>query len=198
MRPDGQTVALDPDSFTAHHSDDPFVAPVRRLLSRSRWDVLSQPLRQYQVMSDRTVPPGGATYGLTVIKLLFALRRLPGMTREEFLRYWLEEHGPLVRSHAPALGVRRYVQTHTLPDEIHADLRSSRDAPEPYDGVAELWFDSLESIAAVMSSPEGLTAGAALLEDERRFIDHSRSPIFLAEEHEVIAREPTGSSPSSS
>ncbi len=118
------------------------------------------------------------------------------MTREEFQRYWLEEHGPLVRAHAGALGVRRYVQTHTLPDAMHAELRASRDAPEPYDGVAELWFDSIESIAAVMSSPEGLAAGAALLEDERRFIDHSRSPIFLAHEHEVIGSESVGSSPS--
>lgn len=108
------------------------------------------------------------------------------MTREEFQRYWLEQHGPLVRAHAEALGIRRYVQSHTLPNETHAVLRSSRNAPEPYDGVAELWFDSLEELASAMSSAEGRAAGAALMEDERRFIDHSRSPVFLAEEHELI------------
>ncbi len=121
-----------------------------------------------------------------MIKIVFALRRIPGMSREEFQRYWLEEHGPMVRAHAEALGLRRYVQSHTFPDAMHGDLRASRDAPEPFDGLAELWFDSLESLAAAMSSREGRAAGAALLEDERRFIDHARSPVMLAEEHEVV------------
>jgi hypothetical protein len=56
----------------------------------------------------------------------------------------------------------------------------------PYDGVAELWLDSLDDLAAATATPAGAAAGAALWEDERRFIDHARSPIFLVEEHPVI------------
>lgn len=122
-----------------------------------------------------------------MIKITFTLRRLPTMTREEFQRYWLETHAPLVRSHGPALGLRRYVQSHALPDELSAELGSPRGAPEPFDGVAELWFDDLEALAAAASSPEGQRVALALIEDERRFIDHSRSPIFLSEEHEIVA-----------
>ncbi|MGH7417889.1 MAG: EthD domain-containing protein, partial [Candidatus Rokuibacteriota bacterium] len=48
-----------------------------------------------------------------MIKLVFCLRRLPNLSREEFQRYWLDTHGPLVRQLAPALGVKRYVQVHT-------------------------------------------------------------------------------------
>src|SRR5688572_7518594 len=69
-----------------------------------------------------------------MVKLTFALRRLPDLTREEFQRYWLEQHGPLVRSHAEVLGIRRYVQTHTAPDELQVVLRASRDAPSPTTG----------------------------------------------------------------
>jgi hypothetical protein len=47
-----------------------------------------------------------------MIKLVFSLRRRPEMTREEFLTYWREHHGPLVSRHAEALRIRRYVQTH--------------------------------------------------------------------------------------
>jgi uncharacterized protein (TIGR02118 family) len=122
-----------------------------------------------------------------VIKLTFALRSLPDLGREEFQRYWLEQHGPLVRSHADTLGIRRYVQTHTAGDEAQVALRASRDAPEPYDGVAELWYDSLEAIAQAVSTDAGRAAAIALLEDERRFIDHSRSPLWFGEEHEIIA-----------
>src|SRR5262249_12358508 len=53
-------------------------------------------------------------YGVGMIKLVFCLRRLPHLSRAEFQRYWGETHGPLVRRRAEALGIRRYVQLHTL------------------------------------------------------------------------------------
>ena len=36
----------------------------------------------------------------------------------------------------------------------------------------------------VMSSPGGQKLGAALLEDEGNFIDHSKSSAFIVKEHE--------------
>jgi hypothetical protein len=45
-----------------------------------------------------------------MIKLVFTLRRRDGMTREDFHRYWREEHAPLVQRHAEILHIRRYVQ----------------------------------------------------------------------------------------
>jgi uncharacterized protein (TIGR02118 family) len=121
-----------------------------------------------------------------MIKLVFALHRRPDLTREEFQAYWREQHAPLVASHADTLGIRRYVQVHTLPDVLHAPLRDSRGAPEAYDGVAELWFDSIEALGAAVVSDQGRAAAVALLEDERRFIDHERSPLWLAAEHPVV------------
>jgi uncharacterized protein (TIGR02118 family) len=120
-------------------------------------------------------------------KLVFCLRRLPRLSREEFQRYWHDRHAPLVRSHAAALGIRRYVQTHTLDDGLNAALQASRGGPEGYDGVAELWWDSAEALSAAIATPEGQAAGAALLEDERRFIDLARSPLFVATERPIIA-----------
>ena len=127
-----------------------------------------------------------------MIKLVFSLRRRPEFSREEFQRYWREEHAPLVQSHAEVLRIRRYVQVHALPTEMHVALRASRGAPEEYDGVAELWWDSLEDLAAATMSNEGQVAANALLEDERRFIDLERSPLYLAEEHEIISLRGTG------
>jgi hypothetical protein len=78
------------------------------------------------------------------------------------------------------------VQAHTLMTPLNERLRSSRGAPEEYDGVAELWFDSIEALVAAGGTPEGRAVGKRLLEDERRFIDLARSPLWLAEEHEVL------------
>ena len=122
-----------------------------------------------------------------MVKLVFCARRLPRLSRQEFQRYWRETHGPLVRQHAAALRIRRYVQAHTLDDPIQDALRASRGGPEAYDGVAELWWDSREDIDAARSEPAWRHAGLELLEDERRFIDLARSPLFVAVEHPIIA-----------
>jgi uncharacterized protein (TIGR02118 family) len=121
-----------------------------------------------------------------MIKLVFCLRRAAGMSREEFQRYWLETHAPLVRERAEALSVRRYVQLHSVPDEISLLVAGDRNPPEPFDGVAELWFDSLEAIGANGAREDARTAGQELLADERRFIDLERSPFFFADEHVVV------------
>lgn len=124
-----------------------------------------------------------------MLKLTFCLHRLPGLSREEFQRYWRETHGPLVRRHAAVLGVLRYVQVHAGHDDFGATLRASRGAPEPYDGVAELWWHDRAAFEVALATPEAQRAGAELLADEKRFIDLARSPLWIGEEHEVIAGE---------
>jgi uncharacterized protein (TIGR02118 family) len=126
-----------------------------------------------------TVPP--------VVKLLFCLRRRDGMSRDEFEAYWRGTHAPLVRSHAEVLGIRRYVQSHSVPDAISVAMAGARNPPEPYDGVAELWFESLDAVGAAVATPEGRAAAVALFEDEQRFIDHARSPLMMVDEFEVVA-----------
>ena len=121
-----------------------------------------------------------------MVKLVFCLTRLPHLSREEFQRHWRERHGPLVRESAKALGIRRYVQVHTLATPVNEALRRGRGGPEAYDGVAELWFDSLEALSAAGATPEGKAAGRRLVEDERTFIDLARSPVLVAEEDEIV------------
>lgn len=121
-----------------------------------------------------------------MIKLTFPLVRLPHLSREDFQAYWHGTHGPLVASVREALGIQRYVQMHSLPDEFSEPLRASRNAPAPYDGVAQLWYESLEALGAIMASPEAQAAGRLLLEDEKKFIDHARSPLFWGQERVIF------------
>lgn len=121
-----------------------------------------------------------------MIKLTFCLVRLPHLSREEFQDYWLNTHGPLVASVKDALRIRRYVQTHSFAPDISEATRNSRGGPEQYDGVAQLWWDSFEDMAATGTDPAAIAAGRLLLEDEQRFIDLARSPLWWGEEKTII------------
>jgi uncharacterized protein (TIGR02118 family) len=125
-----------------------------------------------------------------MIKLIYCIKRLPSISEEEFHKYWREQHGPLVQKCAGPLRIARYVQSHTIPDTEKAALnkgfQKNRGTSEPYDGAAELWFESVEDFLEGGRDPEGAKAVQALYEDEKNFIDFSRSSIFFVEEHELI------------
>jgi uncharacterized protein (TIGR02118 family) len=121
-----------------------------------------------------------------MIKLTFCLHRRPGLTREAFQDYWFNTHAPLVAKHSKALRIRRYVQMHSATNSFNDAIRASREAPEMYDGVAELWWDSMDDLTA-SPTPESQAAGLALLEDERKFIDLPRSPLFIGEEKVIVS-----------
>ena len=122
-----------------------------------------------------------------MLKLTFCLRRLSTLGLAEFQDYWLNKHGPLVKSLQPALGMVRYVQLHRLPGDLAEGMRRVRGVPEPYDGVAELWWESEETYRAARRNPEAREAGRLLLEDEARFIDLPRSPLWLSREEVIYA-----------
>jgi uncharacterized protein (TIGR02118 family) len=122
-----------------------------------------------------------------MIKLVFTLRRREDMTREAFPLYWRGQHAPLVKRHADTLHIRRYVQVHPRDTDLNgavAGVRGSK--PRVYDGVAELWWDSLEELVAAYSSDAGQLAAQELLEDEQRFIDLPHSPLWFGEENVVV------------
>ena len=119
-----------------------------------------------------------------MIKMVMCLRRRSDLTREQFLDYWLNKHGPFFQGQAAVMRAKRYVQGHTIDTPMNEGLRSSRDMEPEYDGVAEVWFESEQDLMEAMSSAEGQELGAALLKDEANFIDHSRSSAFLVTEHE--------------
>jgi len=122
-----------------------------------------------------------------MIKLVFCVRRRSDLSADDFKRYWIENHAPLVKKHAAAVGAKRYVQSHTVEDDTNVALRASRGATQEFDGIAEVWWDSRDALTAALSRPEGQAAGVELLEDEREFIDLARSCLFLTEEHEIFA-----------
>ena len=123
-----------------------------------------------------------------MIKLSYCLRRRPGISREDFQHYWRTTHAPLVAAAAEALGVRRYVQSHTVATAMDAALATSRGCTvEAYDGIAELWWDDEAALLAGSATAAGQAAGVVLLKDEANFIDFAASAIFFVHENVVVA-----------
>lgn len=122
-----------------------------------------------------------------MLKIIFCLRRRPGLSIEQFQRYWREDHAELMRRHAAALRIRRYVQSHTSNDPRVAAAFAGRGSEiEPFDGVTEIWWDSIDDVIEAVSTADGRAASDALREDERNFIDLAQSPIFYASENIVV------------
>src|SRR5258708_31155801 len=122
-----------------------------------------------------------------MIKLVFTLRRREGMTGEDFQRYWREEHAPLVQRHAEPLHIRRYAQVHLRETELDDAISAPRGSePRFYDGVAELWWDSLEDLTAAFTTEAGQAPARQLLGDEQRFGGLPPAPLWLGEATEGI------------
>jgi uncharacterized protein (TIGR02118 family) len=121
-----------------------------------------------------------------VIKLVYIVRRRPDISPEQFRKYWLEQHGPLVRTFAKTIRACRYVQSHTLDTEVNVQLARSRGMGEAFDGITEVWWDSLNDLIAALGSREGQAANRTLIEDESKFVDLPRSSIFVTEEHTIF------------
>jgi uncharacterized protein (TIGR02118 family) len=72
-----------------------------------------------------------------MMKVIVVLQRKEGMSRDEFRHYWRDVHGAIG---ARMPGVRKYVQNHATNDGA------------PFDGIAEMWFDSPEGMQAAFTS----------------------------------------------
>lgn len=81
----------------------------------------------------------------------------------------------------------RYVQFHGDLSLVSDRLRVFRNAPEPFDGIAEIWYESHEALETLGRNPEAKKASRELLEDEKRFVDLSQSPIWAGVEKEIIS-----------
>jgi uncharacterized protein (TIGR02118 family) len=112
-----------------------------------------------------------------MVKLVGCLKRKPGLSSQEFHRYWREEHFPLAKSVPEFFRyVRKYVQSHSLETPEH----------EPaFDGFAEIWFDSVEDMSRAFAEPRYLEI---IRPDEKHFLDLPNCKTAIVEEVPLHSR----------
>jgi uncharacterized protein (TIGR02118 family) len=83
----------------------------------------------------------------TMLKSIAIMYRRSDVPVEAFQTHWRGSHGPVFAKRA---GLRRYVQTHPLPETYHGP------SPPACDGLATSWWDSLEAYRTRVIEPEPL------------------------------------------
>ncbi len=112
-----------------------------------------------------------------MIHLHYFITRKPGIDEAEFHRYWRDVHGPIATK-IPQL--RRYVQSHRIPGISQNST---------YDGVAEVFLNGLDTLAALYKTKEYLQGALA---DEPNFIDMTRVEWMATTDHVVSDIPATG------
>ena len=105
-----------------------------------------------------------------MVKLIAMMKRKPGLTQDEFSKYWKEIHALVALKNIP--GLEKYVQNHQV---------KLNDREPAYDGIAELWFKDMESFK-YMSKWYRSDEGKVLRDDEARFMDTSKMVSYVCEE----------------
>lgn len=123
-----------------------------------------------------------------MIKINYLMRRKPHLSLEEFQFYWSEKHPKAAPEDAfSTLGIKRYVQV--LP--LETDARNLVIGPrtglaEPFDGIAELWVESMEALERDWSTEKAKEYIEIFFKDEQNFIDWTRSTILVSKEYIVM------------
>ena len=108
-----------------------------------------------------------------MIKSIALAYRKPGLTREEYNRYWKEQHGPLAARLFP--GLRKYVQNHFVPipgREYEGD------------GIVEMWWDDVAAFENSMRFLE-TEAGRPLMLDGAKFSVMRGGGPWVVKEHVI-------------
>lgn len=104
-----------------------------------------------------------------MIKRVSLVRRQPEMSREAFLAHWMGPHADIVRQLPGVRGLRFGAVQEWSPPEA------------AWDGVGEVWFDSIEAAEAAFAAEPFHTM---LVADRRSFLGEAQS--CFVEEHTVV------------
>lgn len=120
------------------------------------------------------------------LMLVYALRPLPSLSSAQFHDYWLNRHAgtakeAVMREAAPEPAVtgpqlRGYRQFHADPVATRAAAKAAGVAIDDFEGAAEGYYSDVDEFLQIMLKPEVVSEA---LEDEKRFIDVTRSVIIV-------------------
>jgi uncharacterized protein (TIGR02118 family) len=110
------------------------------------------------------------------LKIIRTVYRRRDLTHAKFKDYWLHDHSRLEDKVIETTGVQRIVASFALPDD-HKD-------PD-FDGVAELYFKSLEDIRTMFAGP----VPAMMRKDEENFVQMNAPAVRLVAEEYVIGEK---------
>ena len=71
-------------------------------------------------------------------------------------------------------------------NEVNAGIQAGRNYEPALDGITEVWVRPADGGAAPVDPETARAASAALVEDERRFVQMDKSRLFMTREHVIF------------
>ncbi|KAF1987945.1 hypothetical protein K402DRAFT_462331 [Aulographum hederae CBS 113979] len=116
------------------------------------------------------------------LKVSLFLTKLPNITNEKFHSHWKGTHADLALANSRFQQVvKKYNQAHTSP-ELKSQASDFKIPVLEFDGVAEVWVETLEDWVALASDEE---FKAIIVPDEKNFIQHPIT-VMLSYDNLVI------------
>ncbi|MDH5175454.1 MAG: EthD domain-containing protein [Gammaproteobacteria bacterium] len=117
-----------------------------------------------------------------IVKFIEFPVRKPGMSRRAFHLYWQRHHSPHVMNTTPfSQFMRKYMTGHVHAREV-AGVPSTLAIPPQFEGVAEVWLNSLDDATAWLSHP---LYAELIAPDEANFIDSSAIEVLVTREQRL-------------
>jgi len=114
-----------------------------------------------------------------MIKLVQCIRARSGLSPVEFRSSW-QRYGELLQASRDTLGAVAVELTTTLSVDANLELILSRDTAEPFDAMAEIWWENATVLTEALKDPEATALVARLQELQESFMDMPRCVFFFA------------------
>lgn len=111
------------------------------------------------------------------LKVIAMLRKREGISREDFIRYYDENHAPLILSLLP--GIVEYRRNFTVFDNAYVNEGA---APFDFDVLTEIRFRDRAAYDAAMTVAADPAVAQRIADDEENFLDRSGTRMFVVEE----------------
>ena len=118
-----------------------------------------------------------------MIRYINCFRKKPGMSDEEFRKYWCSDRfNELVEQVAALSDAVRHAKNLTLKVQATQQLIRDRGIGDPYDGVLEYWWRDASQLMERYRLPEAVALFEEIREYQKQFIDLSSSTAFFTED----------------
>ena len=113
-----------------------------------------------------------------MLKLVHCVRKKNDLSTERFREIW-KDYGERLEEDLGPFGATRISVSTTLEVELNRQLQESRGSLPPFDGIAEIWFQSGAHVQQLLEREELRQRIAELQRWQAGFVDVATSAFFF-------------------
>ncbi len=121
-----------------------------------------------------------------MFKVIACVFKKEELSVEAFREHWMGTHRDLLLKYQDVLHITKHVQMIPEHGPLQAGLDGMWSKAPVCDGIDETTFDSEEAFRSLSKNAEAAEALKILKEDERKFVDHSKTFGWIVKDGAII------------